>query len=473
MSKSNKKITAFSLALMGFTCVWGFGNITNGFGYFGGTRVILPWILVFVLYFMPYILMVGELGATFKDKIGGVSSWIYETIGPKVAFFCGWIYWVVHMPYLSQKPSQVVTGINWVIFQNGSVSDYPVVTVQLISLAILLVCLFIATRGIKAINKISALAGASAFVMSILYIIMVWTAPAITGANLNTIEFKIENFIPQDWTFLFSMSILIFGVGGGEKIAPYVNQIKNPGRKFPWAMTASMVMVVISAMLGTLAMGMMFDINNIPSDFLTNGQYEAFQILGNYYGLGNFLMIVYAISNSLCFLSVLIISIDAPLRIMLGNADKKYFPSKLFKTNKYGSYTRGVLIVGVIASILILLPCLGIGDVDALVKWLIKLNSVCMPIRYLFVFAAYIALKLAIKKKFNSDYHFIKNKKLGIFVGSWCFFVTLICCIIGMISDDPFMLVMNIATPIVLVCLGFIMPALAKRERKKLATKQN
>lgn len=471
MSKKNKKITTLSLAFMGFTCVWGFGNITNGFGYFDGTRVILPWILVFLFYFMPYILMVGELGATFKDKIGGVSSWIFETINPRIAFLCGWIYWVVHMPYLSQKPSQTIVGMNWAIFQNGSISDYPVWLVQVISLAIFIVCLLIALRGIKTINKISAVAGASAFVMSILYIIMVWAAPAITGTDLNTIDFKIDNFIPKDWTFIFSLSVLIFGVGGGEKIAPYVNQIKNPGREFPWAMTASMVMVVVSCILGTIAMGMMFDINNIPEDFMTNGQYEAFQILGNYYGLGNLLMIVYAVSNSLCFLAVLIISIDAPLRIMLGNADKRFFPSSLFKTNKYGAYTRGIAIVGIIVSILIIIPCFGIGDVDVLVKWLIKLNSVCMPLRYLFVFLAYIALKLAIKKKFNSDYHFIKSKGFGAFVGIWCFTITLLCCITGMISEDPFMLVMNICTPIVLVGLGFIMPYLAKRERKKIGNK--
>lgn len=471
MNNSSKKITAISLAMMGFTCLWGFGNITNGFGYFGGTRVILPWILVFVLYFMPYILMVGELGATFKDKIGGVSSWIYETIGPKIAFFCGWIYWVVHMPYLSQKPSQVLTAINWSIFMDGSISEYPVITLQLVSLVIFLVCLFISTRGVNVINKVSALAGTSAFVMSILYIVMVWTAPVITGTNLNPVEFKIENFIPKDWTFIFSMSILIFAVGGGEKIAPYVNQINNPGKRFPRAMTASMLMVVISCMLGTVAMGSMFDINNVPADFLTNGQYQAFQILGNYYGLGNLLMIIYAISNALSFAAVLIISIDAPLKIMLGNADKRFFPSRMFKTNKHGSYTTGVAIVGVIVSILILLPCFGISNVDDLVKWLIKLNSVCMPLRYLFVFISYIALKKAYKKYVNSDYKFIKNPIFGMIVGGWLLLVTAICCITGMISDDPFMLVMNIATPIILVCLGFIMPYLAKRERKKIAEK--
>ena len=31
--------------------------------------------------------MVGELGATFKDSEGGVSSWVNETMGVKWAYY--------------------------------------------------------------------------------------------------------------------------------------------------------------------------------------------------------------------------------------------------------------------------------------------------------------------------------------------------------------------------------------------------
>ena len=46
---------------------------------------------MFLLYFIPYALMVGELGATFKDSEGGVSSWVNETMGVK------WTYWACHV----------------------------------------------------------------------------------------------------------------------------------------------------------------------------------------------------------------------------------------------------------------------------------------------------------------------------------------------------------------------------------------
>ena len=54
------KISWLTLAFMAFSTVWGFGNITNGFVYFNGPQVIFSWIFMFILYFIPYALMVGE-----------------------------------------------------------------------------------------------------------------------------------------------------------------------------------------------------------------------------------------------------------------------------------------------------------------------------------------------------------------------------------------------------------------------------
>ena len=80
--ENSKKIPWYTLAFMAFSTVWGFGNVLNGFVYFNGIQVIFSWILMFALYFVPYALMVGELGSAFKHSGGGVSSWIHETSLP-------------------------------------------------------------------------------------------------------------------------------------------------------------------------------------------------------------------------------------------------------------------------------------------------------------------------------------------------------------------------------------------------------
>lgn len=103
---------------------------------------------------------------------------------------------------------------------------------------------------------------------------------------------------------------------------------------------------------------------------------------------------------------------------------------------------------------------------DTLVRWLVKVNSVCMPLRYLWVFVAYIALKKA-GERFPAQYRFVKNKTLGVVLGAWCFLFTAFACVLGIYSEDTFQFVLNIVTPFVLIGLGFIMPQIAKRSKAK------
>ena len=56
-----------------------------------------------------------------------------------------------------------------------------------------------------------------------------------------------------------------------------------------------------------------------------------------------------------------------------------------------------------------------------------------------------------------------KSQFFAKFFGWWCFIVTAACCALGMFKGSAFEIAMNIITPIILVGLGAIMPALAKR----------
>lgn len=68
------------------------------------------------------------------------------------------------------------------------------------------------------------------FVMSLLYIVMMFAAPAINpSASFAPIDWSWEGLIPTfNWQYFTSLSILVFAVGGCEKISPYVNKVKRP-----------------------------------------------------------------------------------------------------------------------------------------------------------------------------------------------------------------------------------------------------
>lgn len=472
--ENSKKIKWYTLAFMAFSTVWGFGNVLNGFVYFNGIQVIFSWVLMFVLYFVPYALMVGELGSAFKNSGGGVSSWIYETINPKFAYYAGWTYWACHVTYIASKGSGGLKALSWMVFQNGTTYDkFPTILVQMTTLAVLLFFCWVASRGLNPLKKLATLAGTSMFVMSILYILMMFAAPVInpSGGYLD-MDFSMKNLIPQfNLGYFTSLSILVFAVGGCEKISPYVNKVENPSKGFPKGMIALAVMVMVCAILGTVAMGKMFDpavINESGESFnsyVSNGSYWAFQKLGQYYGVGNLLLIIYAACNAIGQFSTLVLSIDAPLRMLLDNEEaRKFIPTALLKKNKYGAYINGIKMVVVLSGSIILIQSLVPGAASVLAQ-LNKLNSVTMPLRYLWVFAAYIALRKSLHK-FKPEYQFTKNQGLALTAGVWCFFVTAACCIFGMyVKDDIASTLLNVITPFVLTALGLILPVIKKREQ--------
>lgn len=465
------------LAFMAFSTVWGFGNVVNGFAYFNGTQVIFSWILMFALYFVPYALMVGELGSAFKNAGGGVTSWVLETTNPKLAYYAGFTYWVVHIPYIASKGSGGLKALAWMFLANTWYDSLSPFVVQMATGVVFVAFLFVASRGLSPLKALTTAAGSSMFVMSILFIIMMFAAPVINPqATYVPLDWSWKSLIPQfNIQYFTSLSILVFAVGGCEKISPYVNKVNNPGKDFPKGMIALAIMVMICAVLGTIALGMMFSGTDITGDnassFIANGAYMAFQRLGEYYHVGNLFVILYGACNAIGQFSTLTLSIDAPLRMLLDDENARQFvPRGLLKQNKYGAYTNGILLVGVLSGSIILIQMLGTGAAD-IIAWLTKLNSVCMPMRYLWVFFAYIMLKKA-GSKFKADYRFVKGKTAGVFWGGWCFVITAFCCIMGVyVEGDTLRTVLNFIMPFFLVSLGLIMPAIRAKEDEKLGVK--
>ena len=386
MGNSNNQIKWYMLAFMCFSTLWSFGNVLNGFMYFNGTQVIFSWILMFALYFVPYALMVGELGSAFKNSGGGVSSWIHETTGAKAAYYAGWTYWACHVTYIAAKGSGGLKALSWMIFQNAEkYASFHTRAVQLATFGVLLFFCWVASRGLNPLKKFATIAGTSMFVMSILYILLMFAAPVINpGGGFLSVDFSLKNLIPVfDWKYFGSLSILVF-----------------------------------------------------------------------------------AACNAIGQFSTLVVSIDAPLRMLLDNEDARQFiPTKLLKKNKYGAYVNGIWMVVILSGSIILAQVL-VPNADTVLRQLTQLNSVTMPMRYLWVFFAYIMLRKH-NEKFSREYKFVKNNGVALGFGIWCFFLTAACCLLGMYKQgDLYTTLLNVITPVVLVALGLILPAIKKREGK-------
>lgn len=469
VTKETTTMSLRAITLMAFMTVWGFGNVVNGYAYFNGVKSIISWVIVFIIYFIPYSLIVGELGSAFKESGAGVSSWIEKAFNKRLAYYAGWTYWVVHLPYISQKPLGVIIASSWAIYGDKRVLDWNTNYIQIGCIIIFGVVLFLSRYGVKMVKHLCAIAGMFSLVLCYMFILLAVAAPSIrseVAAQANSIPTDIATYWPNfDFKYLTNFSILIFGVGGCEKISPYVNKMKKPGREFPLSIIFMTIMVIAVAVLGTISLSLMFDATNPPEEMISVGTFIAFQKLGAWYGIGDFFVKVYAISIAVSQFAVMVLSIDAPLRMLIESADDDFIPAKFKTRNSYGSYIYGTRMIAIVVTILLIIPMIGMGSVTEIVKFMIKLNAVCMPLRYCWVFLAYFGLKRL--ANVHPDYCMTKNKSLGKLLAFWCAFITLASCIWGMYDENLFKMFMNFITPFILLGLGAILPLFAKKSHAK------
>ena len=66
--------------------------------------------------------------------------------------------------------------------------------------------------------------------MGILYILLTDSTSTV-GAHSATTDWSLSTFMPKfDFAYFTTISMLVFAVGGCEKISPYVKEVENPNK---------------------------------------------------------------------------------------------------------------------------------------------------------------------------------------------------------------------------------------------------
>ncbi|MFT8361957.1 MAG: amino acid permease [Sporolactobacillus sp.] len=474
--KEGKKLRAYQAALMAFTVVLGFGDVVNN--YEGqGLGVVTSWVIMIGLYMLPYSLMVGQLGSTFHQDNGGLTSWVRHTSGTRFAYMAAWTYWVANIPYLAEVPQQTVISIGWAVRGNNSLTtgSHAAVIIQLLSIALFLVFQWVASRGLRYIKLIGTIGGIAMFAISMLFILLSLVVLFMPGTKMATPHLSFQSFLPHfNFAYLTTIALLIFSLDGCEIVSPYVSRMKNPSRAFPRAMIMLATMVGITALLGSFSLSIFFDSNHIPRDLRMNGEYYAFQLIGGYFHVGNLLLYAYSIANVLAQLSVLVVLIDANSRILVSDTDRHYIPRALFKTNDRGTPVNVYSLTTILVSFINIIPIFGISDMNNVYNWLLNLNAIIQPLTCIWIFYAF----MQIRKKtsgFTSAYVFVADHRIARGIAAWLIFATVIACFFSLFPAVKvysatwwYELGLNLFSPLLLVGLGFIMPGIARRQRETI-----
>lgn len=446
-----------------------------------GLFVLVLWAIMLLFYQLPYTLISTQLGMAYAgQQEGGMSSWIRRGTGSDLlGYATGWMYWAQTIPYLIDCASSVVVSVSWVVLGNKSLGDKmsPMVF-SIITFLIILVFIIFENVVKDALDATSLWSGIAMVVMTLIFFIMIiWSLTH--GGHIAT-HLTWDNIKPHlSLQYFSSASMLIFAMSGAELAAPYVSRLKFARRDFPKTMWLLFFVTALMVILETLGLAVLFDAKHIPNDFKMNGDYYAFQLLGQEAGMGNTLMIAYSIVCLVTLLVEIAALIDAASRFLASDTAQDFMPSWLLKKNKNGRPINSYIFTAATTLVLILLGGT-LPEINDFVNWLLNVNTIVSPYKTAVVFLCFLILRYKKREFDQGEYVFIKNRTGALTVGWWCFLLTFICATMSFLPQNGVFgtsgwfkqLWMNIVVVIFLFGTGFILPLLRKLELKRKESKK-
>lgn len=473
---STNKMKAISwpvLTLMALCTVIGLDDIMYNFQN-QGMPVITSWIIMCLLYVTPYSLMVGQLGSTFSEEGGGLSSWVRGTDGEFLGYFTAWTYWAASIPYAVDSANEIIVDLGWALTGSKGFQDkIPTTIFAALTFVVFIVFIIVEHHFANSMEFLSSIGGGLMVIMTVLFVFLAFVGLAKSGGHMATQPFTWHTIIPKfDLHYWSTVGMLIYAMNGCELVAPYVTKMKKPKSDFPKAMITLAIMTAFLTILGSFALGIYFDAYHIPNDLKMNGAYYVFDMVGKQFGMGKFLLYLWAWTSLLFNCALVAVLLDAMTRMLISDTGDKYMPKFLRKKDKNGLPINGYILTVALSSFIMILGIF-LPDMNDIFNWLLNLNSIVSPGVTCWIFYSFMRVRKN-SKKYPSKYVYIKNDKLAWLVGLALLVVTAVATILGFAPQDVkqgsglwwYELIINIVAVIVLIGLGAILPGIRRREEE-------
>ena len=331
-----------------------------------GTPSLTMWVVMAVLFFIPYGLLSAELGSTYPDD-GGITSWVTRAFGEHLGVQTGWFYWINVAFWM---PAVFVTFAWWL-----SYSFFPAAPpLVMAGLAVSVTVTAIASYAKMAILLLFGVLGAVYFVR-------------YGSAH----SFRAQDLLIGSFGELSSgVAVIAYNLLGFELIGSIGSKIENPGKTVPRMTILAGVVITLLYLLGTF--GMLVALQEIDE---MDGFYNALAVLCSVFGRAQkpVLDVLVVISCLTLVSNMLSWTLGANESLIAADLDRR---SRFLgrRSAKYGTAKNLYLLMGLLSTVLLLLNfAFGSSDANAVFWDVLSFSFVIFLIPYLFLFAAAVRLR--------------------------------------------------------------------------------
>ncbi len=211
-----------------------------------GVSSITWWVILGIVFFVPYGLISAELGTTYPEQ-GGIYAWVRDSFGARWGTRVTWLYWLNNV--LWQASIFVLfTGIlAQMFFPAMSLETKLGISVIMTWVVVGVTCLSLEIG--KWIPNAGAVIKMIAFVVLIVAGLRYATGDGVELAN----DFSLQQFVPEWGSSTQYISAIIYGMLGFELMSSASEEMKNPTRDVPRSILASGILIFLAYVLGTFA----------------------------------------------------------------------------------------------------------------------------------------------------------------------------------------------------------------------------
>ncbi len=420
-SSPHKKIGLFVLILFIVGSIDSLRNMPSAAMF--GTQLIFFFLVAALTFLLPVALISAELSSYHGHK-NGIYQWVKEAFGKQWAFITIWFQWINTTIWFPSILLFIAGGLAYVFHPAWVHNKIYVVCVILISFWSMTL---LSLKNLSLSATFAAFCALFGFVLPFIVMLIFLAVWLISGHPIQ-LHFTSHNLLPNfdhlnNWVSLTAIFTAFLGM---ELAAIHIKDIRNPHKLYPIGVTAAAMIIVMTMMVGSLAIAIVIPSNQIG---LISGIFQALHYYLAAFHL-NWLVWIISFLIVLSTLGELVNWITSPARGLQQAAQTGSLPKLLTKNNAHGMPAPVLILQAIIVS----LVCIGFAiipnspSVNSIYWLLTDLSTELYLAMYVLMFLA--ALKLHYKHhKINKPFTLPGGK-----FGKWmtCV-VALLACLCTMI----------------------------------------
>ncbi|HHV41660.1 MAG TPA: amino acid permease, partial [Clostridiaceae bacterium] len=347
-----------------------------------GVSSITLWILMAIIFFIPYGLLSAELGATYPDD-GGIVSWVERAFGEFPSVLVGWMYWINVAFWM---PAVFTAFSGWLTL--GVFPQMSMVVQAIISIVMCWIVVYIGVRGIDLSVFVSNIMAILKMAILLIFGILGVVYGIKYGLSNN---FSFSNWIPSWDNTLIYGAVIVYNLMGFELIGSIGGKIENPKRTVPLMTIIAGIAITFFYAFGTF--GVLAALPREGIDTVDGFVYALQELCAIFGPAQNAVFTILILASILTLVANMITwAMGANEAFMAANLDKR---SKLLghRHKKYDTADNLYYIMGIVSTVLIILNYVLSGDANDIFWTIFSFASIVFMANYLFMFPAAVKLK--------------------------------------------------------------------------------